>query len=217
MADHHHLRKFSVFAMLAAFLLVLPACSNKNEPVERIHVVRGKVTYKGQPVSFGHVLLYSPEKSLDLKTGQFAPIAFGKIQDGKYQINHAPTGIVHVVVATDPDLDFGTLMRPLKPGASLKVAVAAGKMPGAGGDAPMLPGIPDAGPQGGPANALPMAPPGGFPPGFRPPPANPLAVKLTDEEKQTLKEIHAKYGAFEKYTLGLVVKEGEQTFDLELK
>jgi hypothetical protein len=61
-------------------------------------------------------------------------------------------------------------------------------------------------------------PPGGVGvPGLPLPPLNPLAEKLTEAQKKTLKEIHEKYGKLEKSSLTYVVREGEQTFDIILK
>jgi hypothetical protein len=46
---------------------------------------------------------------------------------------------------------------------------------------------------------------------------NPKLDKMSDAEKRLLREVHTKYGSLDKSTRLIVVREGAQTFDIELK
>jgi hypothetical protein len=204
------------------------------------HVVQGKVTYKGEPVPYGFILMYSLGKGLDQKTGALPPTAFGDIRDGKYRVPNAPAGPVMVCVATDPDVEPFALIRPMVPGGvdpsagppglpapkatpnKSKLVIPKelpqpGPPPTGGAPGGVLkgpPADPDAGLPGGDPKA---GPPGGFPGGHKGPPRNPIAANLTDAQKDRLREIHAKYGILGKSHLSIVVKDGEQTHDFVLK
>jgi hypothetical protein len=108
-------------ATVAGFLAAVPACSrSKTETPEAVttgnEVVSGKVTYNGRPVGYGFVLFYTA-KSLDPATGMFSPMAVGPIDpEGKYEVHQVPEGPVEIGVATNPDVDFETLVRPVLPG-----------------------------------------------------------------------------------------------------
>jgi len=218
-------------ALLALGALALPACSgNEQQPLERTQKIAGKVTYKGRPVLYGKVLLYSHGRSIEVKTGRFVPTAFGDIRDGKYEIPNAPLGHAMVCVATDPDADLLAFLKPAALGGG--GAPLQGGFPGGPGKDPFPPKEAPKGllfkddnkkgpppppiPGGGGPGGFPGAGPPGGPPSL---PFNPLTVKFSDEEKKTLREIHAKYGIAGRTPLSWTIKEtaGVQTFDLKLK
>lgn len=221
-------RPLGAFLLIAVVLLALPACSGTKDPREDLafgQTVRGKVTYDGQPVQYGFVLFYSHDKSKDPKEGSFTPSAVGPIVEGKYEVPNAPLGHVAVCLATDPDLDPGALTRPMKPGE--KGGGGAGPNKG-----PLPPGMPPGMPPGGkvgmpegPPVPPPPGPPGGAgpmppkpPPGMKVPQAagNPITMNLSDAQKRALREIHAKFGEFGRSPLAFVVKEGDNTFDINI-
>jgi hypothetical protein len=237
-------------------LLSAPGCGRRNAPqndgppLQYGQKVRGKVTYKGEPVSYGVVLLYSLTRSLNPETRNLVASAFGTInEDGSYTIENAPLGPMMVAVATDPEQHRMAFLQPTAfgppiPGGPPGVGGPAGPPglngpphpPGVGGP----PGVPGPGgpPQppnaGGPPGihgaALPMPPGSGTSPGKAPGPdrpqgpgfpgstaPNPEAEKLTEAQKKKLKEIHARFGTPGISGLQYVVREGEQTHDIELK
>ncbi len=107
---------------LLGLLLSLSAC-DKNSPAPPAMVkgqtVRGKVTYKGEPVPYGFVLFYNVGKSLDAKTGTRVPSSTAIINsDGSYEMTGAAVGPVKVAVCTDPDVDMVSLLRPSKIGGN---------------------------------------------------------------------------------------------------
>jgi hypothetical protein len=189
--------------------------------------VRGKVTYKGEPVPYGYVLFYRLGMSIDVKTGAFVPSAFGEIHaDGTYEVANAPTGPVQITVVTDPDLDLLSIVKPETHGGPVP-----GTAPPGG---PRGPGAPPGNPSGPPPGKEPHGPAGKphvgpirpppLPPGAAgsgseepPRPGHPRGRDLTDDQKKTLKEINDKYGSIEKTQLHYVVRQGEQTCDLQLK
>jgi hypothetical protein len=219
-------RNLGAFLALAAGLLALPACSGSKDPREALaygQTVRGKVTYGGQPVPYGFVLFYSHDKSKDVKDGSFTPSAVGPIVEGRYEVPNAPLGHVAVCLATDPDLDPGALTRPMKPGEK-------GGAPDKGGP-PGLPPMPHTPPGGkvGMPEGPPIPPPPGDPGGSgpmppKPPPGmklpqglgNPLTKGLSDAQRQALRDIHARFGEFGRSPLAFEVKEGDNTFDINL-
>jgi hypothetical protein len=219
-------------ALLTA-LLLLPACAKK--PVEKEEfgqAVSGKVTYKGEPVVYGAVLFYRLGANMNPKTGQMVPAASAMIgSDGTYKIANAPIGPIMVCVATDPDANLHSLIRPATMGGGqMGGPPMGGGMPGPpmggaqpgppmGGGPPQGGGLPGP-PMGGGLPGPPMA--GGGPPalpkdaGPKLPPT-PGTDKLTEAQKKTLKEIHEKFGTLGKSQLHYVVREGEQTHNIELK
>jgi hypothetical protein len=204
-------------ALLAAGFTALGGCGKAaKEDLVYGQTVRGKVTYEGQPVPYGFVLFYSHDKSRDAKAGTFTPSAVGAIVDGAYEIANAPLGHVAVCVATDPDIDAGMLTRPMKPGEKTSAGGDKGGVPGMPGGAPGMPvGPPDGKPDMPPPGEVGLIPPKP-PPGLKPPPANPLTVHLSEAQRKTLKDIHARFGEFGKSPLAFEVKEGAQTFDIKL-
>jgi len=189
---------------VATAMLFVSGCTSKEEqqPLGKDFnaIVRGKVTYKGQPVPYGHVLFYVPGKGQEGgKSKSVAPAAHGMIKDGKYEIVGAPVGIVMVVVATDPEIDLPQLLQP---------AIMGGDEPKGG--PPVDPkGPPDT--MKAPPGIAPKAPPGVELPG------PPGTKGLTAEQKQTLRTIHNTYGSFSKCHLTYGVRPGEQTHDIDLK
>ena len=217
----HLVRKCGVFS-LAAILLSLSACAKKSPEQESKfgQTVRGKVTYKGESVPYGFVLLYNPEKSLEPKTGTMAPAAVAAIgKDGTYEIRNAPSGPALFCIASDPDIQPKELIRASPMGAGVK----SRERPSGGTEGP--PGG-SAGPTSGPPGPPPGPPrggPRGGPPGKPSIPANlpgldfnPAAKELTEEQKKMLKEIHKKYAAFGRSSLMFTLENGEQTIDLKL-
>jgi hypothetical protein len=157
-----------VVLMLGA-LATVPACFKKGTDQQEVtgQTVRGKVTYKGEPVPYGIVMFYDPKKGVDEKTGTLLPSGIGEIKDGYYEAVNVPAGPMMVLIATNPDVDKLTLIRPSMPGAGLKgVPINSPGGPGKpggpggpGGGPPGGPGGPGGGPPGGPDG------PGGGPPG----------------------------------------------------
>jgi hypothetical protein len=197
---------------LAVALVFLSGCTNQEEQPTVAKdfnaTIRGKVTYKGEPVPYGFVLFYVPGKSPQGGGGMnktITPSAHGMIKDGKYEIFGAPVGIVMVVVATDPSIDLPQLLQPvdMAPDKGGAGDPKGGPGPGDGKGPPdtkkAAPGI------------NPKAPPGVELPG------PPGTKDLTAEQKQTLRTIHATYGSFAKCHLTYGVRPGEQTHDIELK
>lgn len=202
--------------------LCLTACQKENtlavtpaKEVKRSQFkVCGKVTYKGTPVPFGHVLFYNLQ-STDTTTGQMPAPSFGIIQDdGSYEVSGPRVGPCQIAVVTDPDIELSSLIKPTtlggapgKPGA---VGPPGGGPPGGRGGPPGVNG-----PPGGVAAPVRPAPPGR--PGGGKPPVHRDAEKLTDAQKKTLKEIHKQYGTVGTNALVFVVAgESDQTFDIEL-
>lgn len=218
-------RRLTATVLLGALLAALPACNKTTEAtapqIGNGEAVRGKVTYKGEPVPYGYVLFYrlgaemapQAEGGPGGPAGAGAPSAFAEIRDGKYEALNVPGGPAFLCVACDPDLDPSTLMR----GAAAPMG-GPGMPPPPGGLPPMGPPggppPPPMGPPGGPGGP-PQGPPGGLP--APPAPPNPAVEGLTEAQKKMLKEIHDKYGQFGKSPLSIVVHEGEQTFDITLK
>ena len=210
--------RFGILTLGVGLPLILSACSRQAQQEFGGQKVYGKVTCDGQPVPYGFVLLYSHEKGRDPHTGGFVPVAQGEIQNGKYEVPHVPPGMLIVCVATDPDIHPSTLLQPVTPTAPLAKGGGVGREapaepPGAKrarpneqpkGDAPGIPGsaaVQGVGPPGMPPVKLP----------------NPAAEKLTDEQKQTLRALHAKYGEFGRSPLAVRVQEGsDQPFDILL-
>lgn len=255
------LRAAVLGTLSAALVIITIGCTEKETPDQNTEVeksplvygqrVQGKVTYKGEPVTYGLVLLYNDQHSFSPEKRTFAPVAFGPItSDGTYALENAPLGVHRLVVVTDPDQDVMSYTRPMPMDSKV------GQSPDQG-----PPGMPPGGPPMGPPGGPPLGPPGG-PPGipgppakgkdgkFAPPPPpkgskgqkqtdpsegppsappppkidapapkmpNPKAEKMSDAEKRLLREVHAKYGSFDKSTRLIVVREGSQTFDIELK
>jgi hypothetical protein len=128
------------------------------------------------------------------------------IEGGKYEATNVPAGHVVVVVATDPDIDQGILMRPIK-----LIESAPDKASTPHGAPPKDPLAKD--PLAGVKDAVPGKEK--LPPGFKPPtPENPATKHLSEAQKKTLREIHARYGEFTRSPLAFEVKEGEQTFNV---
>jgi hypothetical protein len=220
--------------LTALALALVPACSKKSADTGPQAVwgqtVRGKVTYKNEPVPYGYVLFFVHGKSFDPKSGKAVPAASAEIRNGRYEATNVPTGPVTVCVACDPDVNAAELLKPNSAGMGIPAGGQGGqplppqggmqggggppKPPNAGGvqGGPPLP--PHGGMQGGPP--MPPLPPHGGPVPPMPPP-NPDLKNLTDAQKKTLKEIHEKFGSFGKSPLAYVVREGEQTHDINLK
>ena len=121
--------------LLVAFCLALSACSNNTPvPVNKKGVsgsetVRGKVTYKGQPVPYGFVLFFN-DASRDRKTGMFTPISGGIIgEDGSYEVVRLPPGGVKITVLTNPDVDPALMLRPAMMGEDPSEPPIRGKPP----------------------------------------------------------------------------------------
>jgi hypothetical protein len=212
-------RKRLIGVTLALAAAVLPACQKNDEvvlvdgskPLQYGQKVRGKVTYKGQPVVYGMVLLYSYDRSYNTQNRTVAPAANGMINtDGSYEIASAPLGPMMIVVATDPDADPNSFLRPVPLGGSHP------DNPGGPFGSPLV-----TDPTGLPPGAPPPPPtPGVTPPllpGEVPLPPNPAIEKLTAADKKLLKEIHGRFGTPGTSGLGMAVIEGEQTFNIELK
>jgi hypothetical protein len=208
--------------LLALGLCLLPACSKKHRELapEFGPPVRGKVTYKGEPVVYGMVLFFTLGKGLNPETGEMAPSASAKINsDGTYEITNAPLGPAMVCVATDPDADLMTLLAPVPfGGGAPTVAEDAPKIgPLKEGEAPpKFEGPPV--PQGRPVPGKKIGGGPRLPPGV-PPPPNPLVENLTDAQKKTLKAIHEKFGKPGVSNLHFVVHKGEAelTYNIELE
>jgi hypothetical protein len=227
----HFSRRVGVLTLLAGVLTFLPACGKQERPGDglvRGQTIRGIVTYQGQPVPYGVVLFYSFQKSTDPRTGLCLPSGVGIIQpDGTYVVEDAAAGPSMVCVAADPDVDLGSLARPAPMGGLGQVGAPTdppgGRRPSAPPDGPRP--QPPAGPAKGPSGELPTGPPGGLrhgPPGrslsdVAAKLPNPIADQFTADQKKMLMEVHAKYGAVGKSGIGYPVREGEQTFDIELK
>lgn len=199
-----------------------PASSLKQSA----HSVSGKVTYNGEPVKYGYVLMYN-QNAVDPRNGSNVPPKAAPIDSaGQYTITCPIVGPCVLCVATDPDVEPSTLMR----GKS-----NSGATPGTGGPVPPGPPVPPGGmPPGGPP--MPPGPPGGppmppGPPGGPPMPPNggpgrppvrpvpsPIRDKLTDEQKVVLREIHLKFGDRNASPFGFVVAgDADQVFDIALK
>jgi hypothetical protein len=224
-----HPRGWQVLAQvaLAGILISLSACKSKPPEAKKIgQTITGKVTYKGDTVPYGFVLLYDPAHSVDRKTGMAAPTCVGMIQkDGSYKLQNAPSGWVAFCVACDPDIKMDDLLRPRRMGMG-NPDNRPGQPGGPGGGRPGAPGRPPAGPPGGPPSGPPGVHPGGppgvgdnLPEGMPKPGDNPMAekIKLTKEQKKMLKEIHEKYGSRGKSPIHREIEVGEQTIDLKLK
>jgi hypothetical protein len=181
---HSSPRRAGAFLLLVVFLLMLPACSKKDELVfgQKVH---GKVTFNNQPVPYGFVLFYAHDKSVIPKTG-IVPVAHAKIgRDGTYDIPNVPAGPMKVCVFTDPDVEPAQVLAP---------AGSSARPPGPA-------------PGGSTGKTGELA-------GKR---FNPVTQRLTEEQKGTLRTIHTKYGEFLSSPLMYVVKEGDQTWDIDLK
>jgi hypothetical protein len=203
--------------LLVALFCLLPACA-KKEPEKKVEFgpkVTGKVTYKGEPVPYGMVLFYTLDSGRTNKFGELAmlPAAMAPLNaDGTYEIDAAPVGPIIVCVATDPDTPPQQFIAPSgfgppRPDGGSPV-----------GDAPPLPGPPLAGgapvAEGGPPapkDLSKMPAPGKIP--------NPLTDKMSDSQKQRLREIHDKYGSPGKSTLAHAIPDDQErlTYDITLK
>ncbi len=195
------------------------------------HTVSGKVTYNGEPVKYGYVLMYH-QLAVDAKTGTSAPPKAAAIDEsGRYVLNNPLIGPCVICVATDPDADPSSLVRGSGSQGGPHPGLPGGKpgmppmIPGPGGPS-MPPGAPFP-PTGPGAPGGPPVPPG--PPGMRPgqppygptrppvPSRPPTMSQLTDEQKVTLREIHKQYGNRLASPLGFVVAgDADQVFDLVL-
>src|SRR5687767_4717026 len=91
-----HCRHLAGAAALLGTLLLLPGCKNSDTGQENDFgpggSVRGKVTYRGQPVLYGYVLFYPMIQPGGGKgDGQARPpampLAVAEIKDGEYQID----------------------------------------------------------------------------------------------------------------------------------
>jgi hypothetical protein len=199
----------TVFA--SALTVTMPACKKKetSETGDMAYgqTVHGKVTFNGEPVPYGYVLLFHMQNSIDAKSGRLAATCFGEIKGGKYVIGDAPTGVMKVVVAADPDVDQMTLLKPEVLGTPAGGLIGKKSGGGAPDKGPPGKGGPPGGPEGGPEVK---------PPGFKLPAFNPAAEKLTEAEKEMCKEVHKLYGKFDNSDILYPVKEGDQTFDIIL-
>lgn len=206
-------RALGVIALLTA-LAVTTGCSKKEgPPVGGTNTVRGKVTYKGQPVTYGFVLLFNMEKSVVGEGKAAVASSIGPIdKDGRYEVHGVHTGPMMICVATDPDMPPERLMaaRGLETGGAAL-----------GGEDPLLikggPGSKGDGPGGPGGPPRPKDWPAGVP--WPPPTAdrmNPMLQDYSEAQKRVLREIHSKYGSFGKSPLLYPVREGEQDFDIEL-
>src|SRR5262245_26763885 len=103
---------------LMPLLVLLPACGTpageeKPEPIKATGTVRGKVTYKGKPVSYGVVLFYNHGRTFDPRAGTMSSASFALIKkDGSYEMTSAIEGPVLVCVAADPDVPLMSLTSP---------------------------------------------------------------------------------------------------------
>jgi hypothetical protein len=206
-------RRVGSFALLVAVLHLTAGCSDKSEePVEARYIVRGKVTYDGQPAPYGFVQFYTLKKSLDTKTGSFVPACTAEIHNGSYEAS-VPPGAVMICVVADPDEDPATVMMPAgakgnlhNPAGKFQKPPPKGVKPSSGPPEPKKAGDPKKG------EALPDPKEAGGPVIH----FNPMTAKMTDEQKDVLRKIHAKYGDFGKSPLAYEVKVGDQTHDLLL-
>jgi hypothetical protein len=190
-----------VFLILLSVVLGLAGCSRK-ETVPTGETVRGKVFYKGQPVTFGAVHFYNQDGFVG--SGYINP-------DGSYEVFCVPAGNVQFCVVTDPaSLDHPA---PVGPNAA---PVSPPPLP------PERPPVIEVPPGW---TAVSISPPGApfdpaavmlYPPGE---PVPPGAVKLpTPAERRTLDEIQQKYGTpFSNFKHTYTVQPGEQTCDIRLK
>src|SRR5579883_324468 len=110
-------------------LLTLPACKDRKPGPPEVQGpqgegqvnmdarMSGKVTYKGEAVPYGYIVLYLPDRAIDPKDGTVRPIAVGFIQkDGTYKVERAPVGRVFISVVTDPNVTMHDLMSPSQMG-----------------------------------------------------------------------------------------------------
>lgn len=221
---------------LALGSLALAGCGRANSsvpaPVQPVrqssHVVSGRVTYNGEPVRYGFVLAYS-KAGVDPKTGSTAPPKVAAIDEsGRYEIPNPIVGPCVLCVATDPDLDPGTLIlsgsavtKPVGGPPAMPIPGAPPMMPGQPTMPPGMPGRPPGMPAGMPPMlpGAPPVPPGAPPmPGPPPLPVSPVLERMTAQQKAVLKEIHVKYGNLHESPLGFVVAgNADQTFDIVLK
>jgi hypothetical protein len=204
--------------VLSAALLSLSACKRKKgSDLDLSNTVRGKVTYKGEPVRYGVVLLFHPEKSFDQKTGVIMPIAVAPInKDGNYETTKAPSGPIRFAVACDPDVMLFDLMKPSTPGAAPggNVAMQGPNKALGGPNRGLLPPPPPPGSkelEGGPLG------PGKDDPHPGKISFNPMLKDFSDEEKEKLREVHKKFGTFVDTPIMRIIEVGEQTFDLKLE
>ncbi len=239
-----NLLRASILSCVGAVLFILTiGCTEKENPEPNADTeksplvygqkVQGKVTYKGQPVTYGLVLLYNDQHSFSAEKRTFAPVAFGPItSEGTYSLENAPLGVHRLVVATDPEQDVMVYTRPIPMDGAIAKDLNQGP-PGMGPPGMGPPGVPGPPAKGQEGKAPPkatkgqkLANPGYEPPRDSPPPAfaipapvipNPKFEKMSDAEKRLLREVHARYGSFDKSTRLIVVREGSQTFDIELK
>lgn len=198
--------QIAMTCLLAAGLLVpLLGCGKPAEDgakeVQFGQKVHGKVTYKGEPVCYGAVIFYSLQNGFNPEHRTFTPLGSAIIgPDGAYDCKNVAIGQMLVVVATDPDQEPRRFIRPARMGMDRPE----------GQDAPLL-APPDGTDDAPKVSKEPMRPP------HLKKKNAPAAAKLTEEQKKTLKEIHQKYGALGMSDLQILIFEGEQTFDIELK
>jgi hypothetical protein len=182
---------------LAALCLMLLSACAKTQPTPPDNkgsgggneTLRGKVTYKGKPVPYGLVAVFTAT-SIDPKTGLFTPTAIGAIgEDGSYEIVRLPAGGAEIAILTSPDVESSEMLHPMMHGED----------PSTGAVGP--PGTP-------PAPPIPSSPTGPGPTG---------TWNLTEEQKKDLRAIHHKYGGYGKNNFVCSIVPGEQTFNIELK
>jgi len=176
-----------------------PAASSSGE------TVRGEVTYHGKKVNYGVVMFFDPTRAMDRKSGKAVPVAAAEIHEGNFETNKVPAGAVRIVLATDPDVDVSKALRPERPGAPLKkdgpIGAKKTDPPGppdkGGKDGPPRPELPD-------LDKMPKI-------------INPRTAKMSDEEKNMLRELNAKYGSYASSPINYMVTPGEQKLEIKLK
>jgi hypothetical protein len=134
-------------------------------------------------------------------------------EGGKYEMPNVPLGPMLVCVVTDPDADPAEFLKPAFADRPAPDKGPPSDFKGGPPDKGMFP--PDKGPKGSKKDAGPdKGPPKGFGPPKMP---NPFVEKLTNQEKETLRAIHTKYGDSKTPKLNYMVRPGEQTFDIQLE
>jgi hypothetical protein len=201
---------------LTVSLLFSPACTRGPTPAEGGSTISGKVSYNGQPVAYGFVLFYDMKEGLDEKTMTVSPAGMGKITAGSYEATNVPAGTLMVCVACDPELPLHEILGPRSLGGPIDPK----------GFGPPMPGVPGGpfGKQGGDKGGQvfdPRKPPPKEGQGAPPLPRVllPEVEQLTVEQRQTLKNIHAKYGEVGRSPLPpLEVQDGvDVPYDIRLK
>lgn len=205
---------FQKIGLVAAswFILILLGMGCDGTPKEEApnglefkgnETVSGTVTYEGQPLSYGAVLFFHPEKSMDVTTGKMTAVTFAQLdEEGKYTAVGVPEGPVMICIVCDPDQSIMDLTTPDQ-----------GGLPGMDGGPPGGPGGPGL-PPGGPG--LPPGGPGMPPVGPGVGLGNPVVEKLSDAQKKILKNVHQTYGQTMAPLISLEVPAGGKTFNIEL-